>query len=106
MPSPEVRLVSSGGSEAIVLVGTPRHLKGKLRLVNDGAAPVTVTAAEVTAHVPPAAAKGARGPVLEHWAPRVVPAGEATKVSVSVALDPLTPPGSYQATLVVDGRPQ
>jgi hypothetical protein len=99
-----VRLVNPAGAEVIVLVGGPRRLKGRLRLVNDSAEPITVSAAALTAEVPAVAAKKPQLPVLERWVPQVVAPGEASPVTVTVALDSLTPPGTYQATLIVEGQ--
>jgi hypothetical protein len=102
-----VRLVNPAGSDVIVLVGGPKRLKGKVRLVNDSAEAITVSAAALRADVPAVVTtKNAQQPVLERWVPCVVPPGEASPVTVTASLDAFTPPGTYEATLVLDGQPR
>src|SRR5262245_12469284 len=98
------RLVSHTGSETLVLVGSPRRLRGKLRFLNDTDTPVTVSATAVAADVPAVTKRTAPSAELEHWSPRVLAPGESSPVTVKVSVDRFTPPGSYPATLVIDGR--
>jgi hypothetical protein len=100
------RLVSHTGSDTLVLVGSPRRLRGKLRFLNDTNKSVTVSAAVVAADVPAVTEGTAPSAELEHWSPRVLAPGESSPVTVRVCLDRFTPPGSYPATLVIDGRSQ
>ncbi len=96
-------------AQPLVVVGPPRAMRGELRLQNSTERKVVLRQLQLRAAAPPRA-KGARGP---HPVPLpghavalrrvVVRAGEARHVSIALALDPATPPGTYHAELDVDG---
>lgn len=103
-PSPEI-----GVDGPIVLVGEPRSLRGNVHLHSYTASRVLLRRLPLTF-----AGKGARtlaaarpgpGPVVRLH-PGIIRPGHIGPVSLTVALDPHTPPGEYQAEVEIAGQMQ
>jgi hypothetical protein len=98
---PEYELVDRCDGAPIVLIGPPRKLLGQARLVNPGAQKVVLREARLC-DLPQ---KTERGRALAAESPLQVTAvllpGESDLVPVRAKLDAATPPGIYDATVMV-----
>lgn len=100
---PAVRVVQPTGALAVVLAGNDGQLAGEAWLVTDASEPVKVDTAAITADVPAVPGRGRQTVALENWAPVVVRPGQAERVAITASVDPLTPPGSYRASISFAG---
>ena len=95
------------GDQPIVMVGQPGNLQGVLKLRNRGSDRLVLRelhlAAPFAAHVATRAAGDVSLPTLR-LSPGVLRPGNASEISLSMALDPCTPPGEYQAQIDVAGQ--
>jgi hypothetical protein len=100
-------------SEPLVLIGPPRGVRGEFRIQNPTAEKIIVKQPLLKRAVAAgrgktaAAAKAASAALpAESLALRriVVRPGQSRPVPISLALDPTTPPGTYQAELEVEGE--
>lgn len=96
-------------AQPLVLVGPPRDIRGEFRVQNSTEQKIVVrqpllkTAAAARAKT--AQGKRAAVPDMAVALRRiVVRAGQSRPVAVAVALDPRTPPGTYNAALDIDGQ--
>jgi hypothetical protein len=96
--SGELLRLAAPDAGAVVLRGTPGHLRGEVDVANDGSAPVMALPAD-TATVRPGSALRFGNP-----AGAIVPAGSARRVRLHAAVDPTTAPGSYPVELDVAGQ--
>jgi hypothetical protein len=95
--------------EPLVLVGPPREVRGEFRVQNPTERKIIVRQPVLkTAAVRPRAATAATVKGLPEGALAlrriIVRPGQSRPVPVALALDPRTPPGTYQADLDVDGQ--
>jgi hypothetical protein len=98
-------------AQPLVLVGPPRDLRGEFRVQNSTARKIIVRQPRLTAAAPrgkAAAAGKTAAAALPDMALAlrriVVRPGQSRPVPVAVALDPRTPPGTYNAALDIDGQ--
>jgi hypothetical protein len=100
--SPKIRFVQPSGEPTVVLTskGGRVRLKGLLR--NDGTEPVNVAGATISARIP---GEGAVLAVAEPIPPILLLPSESRPTSLKARLDPLTPPGEYDAEVVIEGVP-
>src|SRR5947199_4888255 len=90
---------AAGG--AIALAGPPGRLKGEVRLRNPRSERVVVREAALARLPGPAAgAEGAASSTTARMTAILRP-GEGARAPITVALDPRTPPGEYQAELTL-----
>jgi hypothetical protein len=94
----ELLRLAAPDAGAVVLRGTPGHLRGEVDVANDGSAPVMALPAD-TATVRPGSALRFGNP-----AGAIVPAGSARRVRLHASVDPTTAPGSYPVELDVGGQ--
>jgi len=95
------------GEEPLVLVGEPHRLRGKLNLTNMGGEDVVLQGAQFrTPEAKRLKSKGAQRllEINQPLQPIIVRPGRSRSVSVKMSLDPLTPPGEYDAELEVNGQ--
>jgi hypothetical protein len=115
MPPPDrQKALLPDASEPLVLIGPPRGVRGEFRVQNPTAQKIVVkqpllkrAAAAAPRGKGAAAAKAAAaGLPAESLALRriVVRPGQSRPVPIALALDPTTPPGTYQAELDVEGE--
>jgi hypothetical protein len=99
--STNVRLVPSRGTGPPVLTLHRGRVKGEAVVQNPGRRTLTVRSVALRAKVP-----GADGdttvPVELGRAPLVVAPGASESTVIRASLDPLTPPGTYDAEIIVD----
>lgn len=100
-PGSPLRFASPSGRP--VLSGSGGRLRGELLVRNEGAEPLALGPAETRAKKLETAATEIR---LESAMPLQVDPGTPTRAALIVSVDPLTPPGSYEAEVVVDGVKQ
>jgi hypothetical protein len=98
--TPGIRLLPPAGRPTLVLSGSGGRLRGDVLVANDGPDPVELEVTAVEADVP-AGPEGARASVLPDGAPTLVAPGVTARARLAASLDPLTPPGSYQATVTI-----
>ena len=96
-------------AQPLVLVGPPREIRGEFRVQNSTERKIIVRHPLLTAAAPRAkSAKGTTAKPLPEVALAlrriVVRPGQSRPVPVAVALDPRTPPGTYDAALDIDGQ--
>jgi hypothetical protein len=102
-PGSPLRFASASPSGRPVLSGSGGRLRGELLVRNEGAEPLALGPAEIRAKKLETAATEIR---LESAMPRQVDPGTPQRAALIVSVDPLTPPGSYDAEVVVDGVTQ
>lgn len=89
--------------EPIVLAGQPEALEGELPLRNPGDSRVVLRAARLRGDL-----SNERGEVLpgmdQSIRPIVLRPGQARKVTVSLAVEPHTPPGEYRGEVELSGQ--
>jgi hypothetical protein len=95
--TPSLRLTSPAPGGRPLLVGRRGTLKGELVVHNDGEEPLRLGEGEL---------RGDGEFRLERLEAVEVAPGTARTASVTAAVPPLTPPGSYEAEIVVDGTTQ
>jgi hypothetical protein len=100
---PAVRVVQPTGAPAVVLAGNAGQLVGEAWLVTDEDEPVKVETATIAADVPAVPGRARQTVSLENWAPMVVRPGQPGRVALTASVDPLTPPGSYRASIAFAG---
>lgn len=92
----------------LVLVGPPRDLRGELQVRNTSDRKVIVRQPRLKAAPRRGRGAAARRQVLPDTTLSlrriVVRAGQSRPVPLSIALDPTTPPGTYEAELEIDGE--
>jgi hypothetical protein len=98
-----VRVVQPAGAPAVVLAGNDGRLVGEAWLVTNEDKPVTVETATIAADVPAVPGRVHQTVSLENWAPVVVRPGQPERVALAASVDPLTPPGSYRASIAFAG---
>jgi len=87
----------------LVLVGPPRAVRGQFSVSNPGEHKVVVR--QVMLRTAVRLRKGTAAAGAEHALRRiVVSAGQTRPVPVALALDPRTPPGTYEARLEIGGE--
>jgi hypothetical protein len=94
----ELLRLAAPDAHAVVLRGTPGHLRGEIDVANDGPAPMMA--------LPAATAAVREGAELRFANPAgaIVPAGSARRVRLHATVDPTTPPGSYPVELDIAGQ--
>ena len=94
----------SSPDEPLILSGPPRKIRGKIEIANNGSQRVRVRDASI--HSP--TKKTRKGTTVMPGPQRLVPVvlrpGHTRRVPLSLALDPHTPPGEYQAELTIGDR--
>lgn len=100
---PAVRVVQPTGAPAVVLAGNDGRLAGEAWLVTDEDEPVKVETATIAADVPAVPGRVRQTVSLENWTPVVVRRGQPERVALTASVDPLTPPGSYRASIAFAG---
>jgi hypothetical protein len=100
---PAVRVVQPTGAPAVVLAGNDGRLVGEAWLVTDEDEPVKVETATIAAAVPAVPGRVRQTVSLENWAPVIVRPGQPERVALAASVDPLTPPGSYRASIAFAG---
>jgi len=100
--SPGLRLLPPAGRSTLVLSGSGGRFRGELLVANDGTTPLEVQVTALEGKLPAPAARDAAPAVLDP-ARALVPAGGTTRAAFAGSLDPLTPPGSYEASVTVNG---
>jgi hypothetical protein len=93
----------------IILFGHPGRLRGDLFVRNPGSEPVELRFLPVTAagHQPaPLRAAKPTQDLAMRLKPGLIRPGHAGRVSLSLDLDPSTPPGEYQAEVEMAGKKQ
>src|SRR5687768_5909566 len=98
-------------AQPLILVGPPRDLRGEFRVQNSTARKIIVRQPRLTAAAPRGKAAAAGKTAAEALPDMalalrriVVRPGQSRPVPVAVALDPRTPPGTYNAALDIDGQ--
>jgi hypothetical protein len=100
----KVALLPDAG-KPLVLVGTPRGMRGELRLQNPTGRKIIVQHPVVRTAAAAATEMAAALPETELVLRRIiVRPGQSRHVPVALTLDPRTPPGTYEAQLDVDGE--
>jgi hypothetical protein len=100
-PGP-LRLASISPSGRSVLTGRGGRLRGEVLVHNEGPEPLRLKHVELHADI----GTGAPEVRLEGWQPLEIEPGVPRRAALSASVDPLTPPGSYEAEIVVDGAAQ
>jgi hypothetical protein len=98
-PDSPLRFVSASQSGRPVLTGSGGRLRGEVLLQAEGPEPVALDAAEVRADIG-TAATALR---IESSEPLAAAPGVPRRASLTVSVDPLTPPGAYDAEIDVGG---
>jgi hypothetical protein len=101
-PHPSLRFVHPPGTRQVVLTGRGGRLRGEISLANDGKKSVTVDTVLVEAELPQVRG-AAQTAAIEAWTVRELAPGSVHRITVTAALDPLTPPGIYEGESVVAG---
>jgi hypothetical protein len=99
-------------SEPLVLIGPPRGVRGEFRVQNPTERKIIVKQPLLKRAATAARGKGAAAKAAAAALPAeslvlrriVVRPGQSRPVPISLALDPTTPPGTYQAELEVEGE--
>jgi hypothetical protein len=87
----------------LVLAAHRGRVRGEVLVRNAGTAAVTIRDLAVAGELPGARGAGSQVPVPAAWEPLEVPAADARRVAISASIDRFTPPGAYEAEVVVDG---
>jgi hypothetical protein len=91
--------------EPLVLTGTPRGMRGEFRVQNPTGTKIIVQHPVVRTAASAATESVAALPETEVVLRRIiVRPGQSRPVPVALALDPRTPPGTYEALLDIDGE--
>jgi len=93
-------VVAAPEDERLVLAGPPGELSGHIRLHNPGERRVVLRDAAINDRSGALRLAAARHPLK----PVVIRPDEAGSVSLSLAVDPFTPPGDYEVELEVGGH--
>lgn len=101
-PDSPLRFVSASPSGRPVLTGSGGRLRGEVLLQVEGTEPVALDAAAVHAEIG-TAATAIR---VEGTEPLAAAPGLPRRVKLTVSVDPLTPPGAYDAEIDIGGVTQ
>lgn len=89
--------------QPIVIAGQPASLRGALRLRNPSSGQVVLKSLALTSAGREQAGLSLAGPELR-LSPGIFRPGQARPVTLSLSLDPFTPPGEYQAQVEIAGQ--
>lgn len=111
-PPPERKGSLLSDSEGpLILIGPPRGVRGEFRVQNSTERKIIVRQPLLKRAAATGGAKGAKAPKAAALPSGplalrriVVRAGQSRPVPIALALDPTTPPGTYEAQLDVDGE--
>jgi hypothetical protein len=98
-----LRFAQPAEAPVVVIAGNRGRLRGRIWLANDGADPIEITTAAITARVGAASGRLPSEPVVEGLGrPVVVRPGSVERATLTASVDRFTPPGAYQAKLIVN----
>ena len=105
MVTPTKAALLPDAGEPLVLVGTPRGMRGEFRVQNPTERKIIVERPFVRTPAAGATESLAAMPETEIALRRIiVRPGQSRPVPVALTLDPRTPPGTYEAQLDIDGE--